>query len=361
MLPYFLFVFLPLLAWIISPRYRLTVNGKPLSETKTLPIDLFMLIFLLLLALRGLSCGNDTVQYERLYHQYGRLGLKQILHTYDHELGFKLFCKAVYVTANHFQILLAITAAVCVCPLWYLYRRESEIQPLTMVLFLSVAPFVMYFSGIRQAMAMSLGIFAWYAARARKPVQFLLVVFLAIQFHNSAFLLLLLYPLYRAKITKKWLWFVVPCMLTVYVLRATIFSYLMTLLWEEYETTPSTGATTILLLLILFSVYSYVIPNEKELDQDIIAMRNILLLSVVLQIFAMLHPLSMRMNYYFLLFVPILIPKIAKRSKAGFSQVARLSAVIMTVYFMYYFLINGINDNDALNIFPYIPFWENLT
>ena len=361
MLPYFLLVFLPLLAWAISPRYRLTVYGKPLIETKTLPIDLFMLIFLLMLALRGLSCGMDTSQYERLYHQYGRLSLKQILQIYDHELGFKLLCKAVYVTANNYQILLGIAAAVCVCPLWYMYRRESEIQILTIVLFLTVAPFVVYFSGIRQAMAMSLGFFAWYAARDRKLCRFLLVVFTAMQFHNSAFMLFLIYPLYNAKITKKWLWFVVPCMLAVYIFRSTIFNYLITLLWKEYETTPATGATTILFLLILFSIYSYVIPNESGLDQDTIAMRNILLLSVVLQIFAMLHPLSMRMNYYFLLFIPVLIPKIAKRSRSEFSQIARLSVVVMTAYFMYYFLINAIHDNDALNVFPYIPFWEHLT
>lgn len=100
-------------------------------------------------------------------------------------------------------------------------------------------------------------------------------------------------------------------------------------------------------------------PEEKTLDQDTLAMRNFLLLSVALQIFAMLHPLSMRMNYYYLIFVPILIPKIVKRCKPGFSQIARLSVVVMTTYFIYYFLINGINDNDDLNVFPYIPFWQN--
>lgn len=359
MLPYVLLVLIPMIVWAVAPRYRFTMNGKTLSETKTLPIDTFMLIFFLLLALRGTRCGIDTVQYERLYNQYGRLSLEQIFRTFEHELGFKLLCKWVYLIANNFQVLLTITAALCVYPLWYFYRRESVNQPLSVALFVGVAPIVMYFSGIRQAVAISMGIFAWYAAKERKLFRFLLAVAIANQFHNSAFILLAIYPLYRAKITKKWLWIVIPCMLAIFAFRTVIFNFLLTLLWDEYETTPPTGATTILLLLIIFSVYAYVMPNEDSLEWDIIAMRNLLLLSVVLQIFAMLHPLAMRMNYYFLIFVPVLIPKISKHCKPGFKQVANFSVVIMTVYFIYHFLITGINDNDDLNVFPYIPFWQN--
>lgn len=359
MLPFYLMAFLPLMTCVISPKYRLTMNKKTLSETRTLPMDLFMFLFLLLLALRGIDCGADTIQYERLFNEYGRLSIERIFHTFDHELGFKLLCKLIYVLTADIHIMLAVTAFACVLPLWSFYRRHSEIQPLTIALFLTIAPFVMYFSGIRQAMAMSIGFYAWNAAREKRLFRFAFLVFLAMQFHNSAFMLIPLYPLYHARITKNWLWFVVPGMLAVFVYRTAIFSILITFLWQEYETTPETGATTILLLLCMFAVYSYVIPDEKLLDQETIALRNILLLSVVIQIFAMLHPLSMRMNYYYLVFVPILIPKIANRSKPGLSQIARLSVVVMTVYFIYYFFVNGINDNDDLNIFPYIPYWQS--
>ena len=217
----------------------------------------------------------------------------------------------------------------------------------------------MYFSGIRQAIAISLGIPVWYAAKKKKLGRYIVLVLVAMQFHTSAFMLFLLYPLYRARISKKWLWFVVPAMAAVFVFRASIFGVLINLLWKDYEITKATGAKNILILLVLFGVYAYVIPDEKKVDQDTAAMRNILLLSVVIQIFALLHPLSMRMNYYFLIFVPILIPKIANRSKDGYAQVAKVSAIVMTVYFVYYFVNGMITDDDPLNIFPYIPFWRN--
>ena len=148
-------------------------------------------------------------------------------------------------------------------------------------------------------------------------------------------------------------------MALVYVFKTPIFTILLTFLWDEYGSADTTGATTILMLLILFGCYSYILPEDNDLDKDTIAMRNILLLSIVIQYFAMLHPLSMRMNYYFLIYIPILIPKIASRSKKQFTQIARLSVIVMTAYFFIYFIRSVITDKDSLNIFPYIPFWDN--
>jgi len=317
-----------------------------------------MLIFFLMLALRGLECGIDTRQYSRLFQRYSGLSLSRILLTQNHELGYKLLIKLVAFLGGDYQMFLAATSAICVFPLWYIYKRESENQLLTIALFLTVAPFVMYFSGIRQAISMSIGIAAWYCAREKKLFWFVLAVLLSIQFHSSSMILFILYPLYHAKITPRWLWFVIPCMVLVYVFKTSIFNFLFTFLWKEYELTEETGATTVLILLIMFAVYSFILPDEKKMDADTIAMRNLLLCSVVLQFFAMLHPLSMRINYYLLIYVPILITRIANRSKERFKQIAGLSVAVMTVFFMYYFISDGINGSDDLSIFPYIPFWK---
>ena len=359
MIPYFLWLALPILARIIGKKYRITSGNKILCRTQTASIDIFMFVFFLLLAFRGLHCGSDTSRYMHWYNVYGAQSFPELWGNYERERAYKLLNKLVSLLLDDYQVFLAVAALICVCPLWYFYKRESENQVLTIALFLGVVPYMMYFSGIRQAIAMSLGIPVWYAAKDKKLLRFILLVILATQFHTSAFVLLLLYPLFRAKITKKWLWVVIPGMLAVFVFRTAIFTVLSQLLWQEYSTIQETGATTILMLLILFALYSYIIPDENETDADTIALRNILLLSVVLQIFAMLHPVAMRMNYYFLIFVPILIPKIANRSKKQYAQIARLSVIVMSAYFMFYFVRGVMIDKDSLNIYPYIPFWKN--
>jgi drug/metabolite transporter (DMT)-like permease len=160
------------------------------------------------------------------------------------------------------------------------------------------------------------------------------------------------------KITKKWLWFVVPCMVAVYIFRAPIFNVLFTLLWQEYDATDVTGAVTILILLIMFGFYSYILPADQDLDKDTIALRNILLLSIVIQIFAMLHPLSMRMNYYFLIFIPIAIPKIVLAAKDNNIQLTKLSVVVMNLVFTAWFFYNAYFGADMLQLYPYVPYWS---
>lgn len=344
---------------IIAQRVELKRGNKTIYKTKASSIDVFMVIFLLLLGLRGLQCGNDTKQYLALYNEYSSREFLQLFSDYEHEFGFKVLNKLVGLFWDNYQILLVVAAIICVLPIWYFYKRESEEQFLTISLFLTVSPFVLYFSGIRQAMAMAFVVPAWYAAKNKKLIWFIIAVLVAMQFHTSAFIMFVIYPLYYVKITKKWLWFVIPIMVAIFVFRDQVFTFLLQFLWEEYEITGKTDAITVLMLLILFGVYSYVIPDDKKMDDDTVALRNILLLSITIQSFALVHTLSMRMNYYFLLLIPILIPKIAKRSKKDFELVAKISIFVMVAYFTLYFIRMVITDNDKLNIIPYIPFWQN--
>lgn len=360
MTPYIILFAVPMIIWIINDKIRFHTGEKLIYSTNSLSIDVFMLIFMFLLAFRGTLCGIDTKQYLRLFEQYSTTDFLDLAESGQHEIAYKLLNKIIGIIFGNYQFVLVITAVLCVCPLWYFYKRESDLAPLTIALFLSVAPFAMYISGIRQSIAMSMGVFAWYAAKNKKLWRFIFIVFLAMQFHSSAFLMFILYPLYHSRITKKWLWFVIPGLVVLYIFRTTVFNFLLQFLWDEYNTTTETGAFLIFLLLILFAIYSYVMVNEESLDQDTVALRNILLLSVANQIFAMLHPLSMRINYYFLIFVPVLIPKIVRKCKKEFVSVGKISVVVMILYFLYHFVMTMVTDDDPLNVFPYIPFWENV-
>lgn len=299
------------------------------------------------------------MQYKVLFEEYSSHSIAVILDNSGHELGYRFLNNLLGRITDQYQVLLVVTSVLSVVPLWYFYRCEVEKPILTIVLFLSVAPFVMYFSGIRQAIAMGFAVPCWYAAKQKKKWRFVLLVLVAIQFHTSAFMLFVIYPLFYARITKKWLFVVVPIMLAVYSFKEIIFGVLFQLLWKEFEEADPTGAITTLILLILYGIYSYVIPDEKQMDSDTTAMRNLLLLSIMIQFFAMLHPLSMRMNYYFLIFVPLLLPKLANRSRKDLKMVADVSVGVLIVYFTYYFIKTIVQDDDPLNIIPYIPFWKN--
>ena len=83
---------------------------------------------------------------------------------------------------------------------------------------------------------------------------------------------------------------------------------------------------------------------------------------VELQCFAPVHYIAMRLNYYFIIFVPIAVPKMIKKTSKQYEQVAALANVVLTLFFAFYFLdstytsyLTGISELDTI---PYIPFWK---
>lgn len=349
----------PYLFLIGIPAFISTITREKYSKNKkgNIVISMFFFLLIVILALRGADCGNDTMSYKYFFEISKRTNWGDIFNI-DMEYGYAIFQKVISVILPDYQCFLGIVAVISVLPVWLFYRKVSEMSLLSIALFVAVAPFSMYFSGVRQVIAMAFAIPAFYFAIDRKLIQFLLIAVFAFLFHRSAFILLLLYPICRIKITKKWLWFAIPVIGIVFIFNEQIFTFLMIFINDFYTGEVTyTGAYTILLLLIIFAIYSYVVPDESKLDDETIMLRNILLLAVCMQCFASINPLAMRMNYYFLIFIPILIPKIVRRCKTKYKRMVKISILVMMVFFTTYFFIN-ISSGGGLNIYPYVPFWR---
>lgn len=355
MTPYFLLLGLPAFFSLFAKK------KKPGQKGSVVAIDTFFLIFLVLLSLRSMQCGADLKNYLVFFNQVKGIGLVDLFSVYL-EPGYFVLAKFTQVFSDSFQLLIALIAFLTVIPLWKMYRRESTSAYLTVILFATVAPFTVYFSGLRQILAVTLGIPAYYYTRKKKLVQFVLVVALAFLFHQSALLLFILYPLYHVKLNKNSFYFVAPAMLAVMLFGKQIFSFLLRFMGERYiqryADITSTGAYTVLILMFIFALYAYILPDEKKMDADTLGLRNILLLCAAIQCFAPVNTIAMRMNYYFLIFLPILIPKIADAAKPNYKKLASMSVVVMNLVFTAWFFYNAYRGGDALHVFPYIPFWR---
>ena len=99
------------------------------------------------------------------------------------------------------------------------------------------------------------------------------------------------------------------------------------------------------------------IPDETRLNKETIGLRNFLLFSLVLQMFAPLHVLAMRMNYYYIIFIPLLLPQIIASRSERWGSVAVVGRYVMVVFFLIYFFISASNGG-GLHVFPYHFFWE---
>lgn len=120
----------------------------------------------------------------------------------------------------------------------------------------------------------------------------------------------------------------------------------------------STGAYAVTLLLVIILLYTFLIPDQNKLDDDTIGLRNILILSAILQTFSAVNTVAMRLNYYFLLLIPILISKVIRSGNEKYNLLIRLSVVCMTVFFTFYFFYNAYTGSDALHVYPYEFFFQ---
>ena len=322
----------------------------------------FFVILITILCLRDVSCGIDLENYKIFWNSALNMSFKSGINQYEIETGYHAIEYFISRFTDDFQIFLSIVAILSIAPLWYFYKKESEMPILTILLFVTIAPFTMFFSGLRQAIAIAIAVPAFYLAKNKKMFCFIAIVILATLIHTSAVLLFVIYPLYHAKITKKWLLFVIPIIVVIFIFNEQIFSFMLRFLKDEYaerySELESTGAYSVLILLILFGIYSFLIPDNEKLDGETIAMRNFLLFSICIQCFAPIHTLAMRMNYYFLIFIPILIPRIIKYRKQSLREVTQLSQVVFTLFFAVYFFYEAYTGADVLSIYPYIPFWK---
>lgn len=155
MTPYYLLLLLPAVAGIISKKvkikYSKTANGYSV-------ITIFFLIFLLMLCLRDESVGIDLPSYHSVFDGCAGYSFSNLLHNgnkYDVETGYALLSKAISLFSTDFRWMIICVSILSIVPIWLLYKHNFELPYLTVILFLGLVPFSMFFSGLRQAIAMA--------------------------------------------------------------------------------------------------------------------------------------------------------------------------------------------------------------
>ncbi|MBQ2727164.1 MAG: EpsG family protein [Clostridia bacterium] len=354
---YLFLLFVP----IFIQHIRLGDNFAEYRKRNASALTMFFLFLTVLIMLRHETVGKDTANYISFFGKFARMEWGSIA-DYGLEPGFSYFNKIITLFTSNPQIYLALSALAVSAMIFPTYRRLCTDASLTIVLFCIMSTFQMMFSGIRQMLAVGIGFIAYELTRNKKLISFILCVLLAMTFHTSAFMLAFMYPLYHAKITKKWLLAVVPSLVVIFLLNRQIFGFLGTFIerYTKYDTAiQQTGAYTMLLLFAVFAVFAFLIPDESKLDSETIGLRNFLLLALVMQMFAPLHNLAMRMNYYYIIFIPLLLPKIIQYRSTRWTQVAVLGRHVMLVFFCAYFFLS-ISGGGSLHIVPYHFFWESV-
>lgn len=359
MIPYYVLIFVPAVLMLFTDYVTYKTRG---FDFKKLILSSFFLIFFIMLVCRDITIGVDLDNYEEMFLNCIDLGFWSSLDVYGVEIGYHALQCVIGMITDDFRWVMIIVAAFSTFPLFLMYQKESEYPYLTLILFATVAPFSMFFSGLRQACAMAFVVPIYYAIKNKKPLTFVLLVVFAVLFHKSAIVMIVMYPFYHARFGRNFSYLFLPligfCIMFNEQLLTFAFDVLASGYFDKYGEITNTGSYTMLILFIIFLIYSYAIPDDEALDDNTRGLRNFLYFLVFVQCFAPVHTVAMRMNYYYMLFLPILIPKLASSYDKNTERISSLSMIAMNVFFTAHYFIEMYTGADVLNIYPYEVFWK---
>ena len=383
MLPYFILIFAPIIVFLLFFKDR-KMRGKYCLAT-------FFTLLTAMLILRSQSVGIDVPAYKFYFDKIDGLAWGELLGSTDLETCYVILIKIFLIFSKDYQLFLGVMAVLAVLPIFILYIKESEDGLLTVAIFLVSAHFVLLFSGIRQSVAIGLAVPCYYFVKKKEWWNVIPTVFFAFMIHHSAIILALMYPLYHLKIRRTAAMVITAVLAVIFLFRAELLGLVLEFLPGRYKNLYGelvfSNDYGMLLLFFAFTAYSFFIPDEKRLlsskdeqnkllcamrgfsrelegaegsVEEISGLRNFLFLMMLVQMFASMSIVAMRFNYYYMFFLPVLLPKVANAcGKKKFKRdLASLSRVVMVVFFIAYFFVDAFFGADVLQIFPYLPYWK---
>lgn len=292
----------------------------------------------LMFALRHQSMGIDLhylkdYGYLGSFEKIGSKSWKEVLtmESYqNYERGYILFNKLVASVSMERQFFLAVCAFCSVAPIAWTIYKKSESPALSFIAYMGMPFFVLTFSGLRQSIAIGLCVWALSFVQEKKPVRFVLLVLLASTFHSTALLFLAAYPAYYIRLSRRLRWATVFLLPLVYLHAAVLFPFVS--IFMGGAVMDNNGAVE--LFLVFMGVYALCISmlknsgtrqkgyadmlmNKDTVSPDQEGLLNLFWIGCACQGFSGVFALALRLAYYFLAPLVLLLPSLVKYLPKG--------------------------------------------
>lgn len=327
----------------------------------------FILVFLIL-ALRHWSMGVDLGYYAiedvgyvpsfRKLNEYSWGEILKMKEYLNYERGYIIFNKLVGSINSDKQFFLGTCAFINISVVALYIHKKSNLPFLSWIIFLGLPVFLMFFSGLRQSVAISVTMLSMHWVEKKKPIPFILTVLLAWLFHKSAILFLIAYPMYYVKLTDLQKFIFALMIPVVFVLKVPLFSVLSKLLKDNVET-ESTGAGMLFVIFSAIYIALLLLNNYHNKKQN--ELINLFYIACICQAFSGLYSIAIRVGYYFMIYLAIALPNTIYEFQFGNGRKGRNEFVISYMVIFAAFLLFGIYSIENATwarTNPYVFFWE---
>ena len=333
--------------------------------------------FILLFAVMGLRdvkvTGNDASGSFGSYAlEYWKLSKVEWGEIYDAEgsiynIGFTYLTKLMYgLTGGEYQW---YVAAISFFVMFSYMRFISKYSPspfFSVMCFLGLLYYSLLFDVLKQAVAMSILLFAFDAIVEKRPLLFLVLIIVAAFFHFPALIFLPAYWIGRMKLGRGYIALLAGLLLLTYALRDSILKLMLDSYGEGDIEASMEGIRFLrnkVIIMIVFAVLAVIIRPPRANDTIYNALLIFTGVAIVFQTFCGYNNIFERLaDYYFhtsIVLVPMIFEKIERPGirieTRQYYQLIDIATVGICLIAAWRFL-SYVNDSWMFNQFRF--FWQ---
>ena len=313
----------------------------------------------LVMGLRTKYTGStDTIMYVSFFQ--GQVNYDSFFDYYDQHLadtefifsetGFYLFTWLLSRITQEEQMLVLVTSAFVIFSACRFIYKNTQDPPTGLLVYVCLGLFTFNMNGMRQAMAMSICMLGYELVKKRKLLWFLLVVFIAMQFHKTAFCFVIVYffPLLKEGKANIF-WYLVGMVVFLLSVNVLVESF-NAFTGEDYDITAQAdgGGITVIFIYaacILLGLIMYDSLKKRELRTAYLGV--VAGFACYITRFFSTAILE-RLSYYFFYFTLLLIPNLINELEEQERKVVKILFGFFAVILLWYRVRNGAFSNFKL-------------
>ena len=312
--------------------------------------------------------GFDYNMYARGFRDMAGAGFKKLSYG-DWESGYVIMNKLLgLIPGMDYDWFMVIMAVIAIVPMALFIFNNSEMPWVSTILYVNLFLFFMSMNFLRQMVALSIMLLAWYFMKKKKFIRFALLIVFASLFHTTVLIMLPAYFLVKMKPVLKELFIYGFILLWFYTASTSIFQLLTSFYHEEYSNTVfiKEGVAAVYAIVPIFiTVIAFIMVKTGtiNLTPENRYIINLTLIGSIMMLMMSKHSIIERFSYYFIPFMTLAVPMICQSIKTkgisytfssgkAINLTSAKSRVLISVLFLiialglsYFHFYYGLNEN----------------
>lgn len=270
----------------------------------------------------------------------------------EFEIGWGILNIIVKFLFDDYWFLMFVFSIIVCTAYYFSIKQISPYPTCSIFLLLTLGFWGMGGTVMRQGASMAISLCSLKYIFEKKPIKFYLMILLATLFHYSGIMFVILYPVSKLKIDKKYFIGLSIIMLLTILFGGQMLGLVNKIFHKYYRVYKNSSVLLILGIIVVSVTETIYVRKFHNDDEKMKLLCHMTLLASILTTMSIYNYSFIRLSYYFLacqiLLIPIIISKFEYKNRPYLLSIVILSAIF------FYSVIIEFNSGAML---PYKFFW----